>query len=196
MRSVLLLVFSATPVFAACPTIDDMKSGVRFDLASGEYETLRLVNDTLVESIFHFDGGGALRNLLAHGLYLVEVVDLENDTPVPSTRSVYTYPVEPNFMPMPSVGGSWSTGAALLTSNGIEYETQIYKYGDWAETSFGACTYKSMPITIDYVFEGEFSGDRDIINWLPELGFGYLAGSIEGEDRTDYTYISIQKLAK
>lgn len=196
MRCVALLLFltSAAPALAVCPRATDLDHGIGFDIAGGEQEEFRRTGDHMIESRYYFDAESGARNLLAQGVYLVEVVDLEHDRPVPATRATYSYPLQPDQMPVPVPGARWDTGVVILSSEGISSETQVYTFGEMTRISFGDCTYDMMPIQIGYRAGSESSEQVDLIHWLPELGISYLAGSvIDGQEDT-YDYIAVYRL--
>ncbi|MEM7440767.1 MAG: hypothetical protein AAF393_14295 [Pseudomonadota bacterium] len=196
MRTLLFLLLTTSTGWANCPTKEDMKSGIRFDVDENEYEIFRTVSNHVIEAKFHLEDGTIFRNLLGQGIYLLEVVDIENDSPVPSSRSTYTFPLAPVDLPLPTPGATWKTGVAILAPDGFDAEEQIYTFGEWTETNFGACTYKSMPISITYATQEEDLGTKDTLNWLPDLGISYLMATHDGSETTTYTYKSLRAVGK
>ena len=192
MRYLICLVSAiSSPAMASCPTGADLATGIRFETADGEWEIYRQVKPDVVEALYHFNATEAMRNVLVKGIYLTEVVDLENGSPVPTTRSVYTYPVLPEDMPMPTPNGKWKTGATVLSTEGMSFEGQTYSFGDFAPHRIGDCTYQMMPIEVSYTVHEEETDSIDYVHWLPELGLAYLAGGKTGDEIDTYVFTDI-----
>ena len=174
-RTALLL--AGTAMMAAC--------------SPASYDAPATSSDTMVEARYHFDETDGLRNLLAKGLYLAEVIDFSGDTLDPATRLTYSYPMDFAEMPLPTPGGNWNTGATVLGSDGMNVENQVYSFGQFTTLTIGACSYQMMPIEIRYPVQEEDTEAVDTLHWLPDLGLSYLAGSQQGQEVDRYDYVGI-----
>ncbi|MBY5931769.1 hypothetical protein KUV51_02055 [Tateyamaria omphalii] len=178
----------------ACPTSADLDTGVRFELASGEWETFRRISDAVIEATFYYEPGEATQVSLSQGIYILSIIEVESNALVPSTRETFTYPLRPGEMPDPAGGGGWNVEATLLSSGGLDREVQSYTFGTSRRQGYGACFYEMIPITYRYRLEGEEETGTDELHYLPELGISYLAAS-RGNDYDDrYDYVSIKAL--
>ena len=85
----LLTVLQTAPMALAaeCPTRDTLATGIRFTLASGETETFRTTAEGLVESLFEGPEQPANRVLLGRGVYLLELISVDNGIPDPDSRT-------------------------------------------------------------------------------------------------------------
>jgi hypothetical protein len=192
LPTAVLSLWVASVAHAACPTAADLDGGIRFDLASEEWEVFIRTGDGLVQADFFYDDGQGSRVLLAKGIYLLQVVDFEPSGLIPDTRQNFSYPLRPSEMPDPVPGGGWSVKAAVLGPEGLTEEVQVYSFGEIVPHTFGACTYDRMEITIEYPAEGEETVSRDFIHWLPELGVSFLAGYEDEQGREMYDYIAVR----
>jgi len=186
------LQLSATAASAQCPTADNLQTGIRFTLADGETETFRKKGAAIVEAVFEYKDPPASRVLLAQGVYLLELIDLENGMPQPGTRSTYSYPMTAAEMPLPQPGGHWSVTAAVLDMGDLRRDNQVYTFGTMTQATYGACSYDMLPITITY--PGDESDPIDLLHYLPGLGLSYLAESTYSGSTDRYDYIAIEAL--
>lgn len=197
MRHVLMLLCLTAPLgAAACPTGADLVGGIRLTDPDGVTETFREMQPGVVRGLYTLDDTTTIRNLLGQGVYLLEVVDLENGAPVPDTRSTYSFPIAPADMPRPTPNGGWTTKVATLIDGSLGSETQVYSFGALTTQTYGACSYNMIPITVS--FPPDPSDYRDTLHYLPALGFSYLAESAfteNGERNVDrYSYVTIEAL--
>lgn len=187
----ILLLVLAGAARAACPTAADLPGGIKFNTSDGEFEAFRRLDNGLVQGFFGLDSHIGSRTLLARGIYLLEVVDVENGVADATTRTTYSYPNAPADMPEPTPGGTWTVTAATLANGQIGSERQIYEFGEKTEISFEDCRYDMMPITIFYPDEND-PARRDVLYYLPALGISYLAEFHDRETAALYDYISIE----
>lgn len=176
---------------AGCPTGADMTSGVTFRLSTGETESFRRLDNGLIQGLFAYEPDQASRTLLARGIYLLEVVTLENGKPDFTTRTTYSFPQPPSELPLPASGGEWSVTAATYGEGHIATERQHYAFGEMTRQSYGACSYDMIPITIRYP-ELDDEQRHDVLHFLPELGLSYLAEFHDKDGSDIYDYISIE----
>lgn len=174
---------------AQCPTSEALAAGIRFGIDGGDTETFRSFAPGVIVSLYEAADPPASRVLLAQGVYLLDLIDIEDGKPQPGTRTTYSYPMKPPDMPVPQPGGSWSVTAAVFDMGDLRSEEQVYSFGAAATATYGTCRYDMVPITITY--PGDTGDAVDVLHYLPSLGLSYLAQSTyDGTtDRYDYTSI-------
>jgi len=175
-----------------CPTADDLDSGIRFTLATGETEIFRRHESGLIEGLFDVGSGEVLRNLLGKGVYLLEASVLKDGVIDPASRLTYSYPLPPDSLPLPQPGGGWSVSVTLLEGTALSTEAQDYRFGAATVQGFGACSYAMIPITVRY--PGVEGGQRDVVHYLPDLGISYLAEYHDSETNDIYVYTQIEAM--
>lgn len=189
LLSTLALTLCPIAALADCPTGENLNNGIRFQVIGGDNEVFRTHGTPgVVEAFYNASDGYTTRTLLGQGVYLLEVLDFENNEPVPDSRSTYGFPTTPAEMPLPKPFGGWAVKVGTLNSDGPGSEVQSYSFGDMTEYSFGACTYQMIPVHIRY----EDDEAVDVLHYLPQLGLSYLA-EVRSVDGTDvYSYYQIE----
>ena len=177
----------------ACPTSADMGNGIRFYIAGGESETFRQLPNSVVEAHYQLGPGETIRTLLARGIYLLEVIEFEDGKALFDTRTTYAFPLDPANMPDAKPGSGWTTTVAKLDVGELGKEVQAYQFGQIVTQTYGACSYQMMPIEIRYPEEDD-SQRREVLHFLPELGFSYLAEYHDQDGSDVYTYTNIEVL--
>lgn len=190
MRILYVLALAPTLSYAQCPTGADLVTGIRVTEPDGSTDTYRRDSEHLVESQYRFEPGTGARSLLAKGIYMILAQDVEAGRIVPGARSTYTYPLPPDQMPLPEPGGSWTADVVTLDSEGLSSETHVITFGALTQITFGACSYRMIPIEVRY---GE--DDGELLHYLPDLGFALLGAYGVGANRESYTYNKIEKVA-
>lgn len=191
IRISFLLLTLAGAARAACPTGADISAGIRFNTVDGEFETFRRLDNGLIQAYYGLDSHIGSRTLLARGIYLLEVVEMENGNADPTTRTTYSFPMPHDELPEPEPGVTWEVRAATYANGRIDSERQVYEFGTLSEKDYGGCRYAVQPITIFY--PGENDPDRrDVIHYLPEFGISYLAEFHDRETNAIYEYTSIE----
>lgn len=188
------LALTAQPLLAACPTAGDLATGIHLYDTDGGIETFTQHSDTSVLSMLDFGDGAGSRAVLLAGVYLVEIVDLENNQPLRDTRTTYSLPLPEGGAPIPSPGGNWTVQGAKMEDGAIDRDTQAYSFGQQTTATIGECSYDMIPINVAYLDESD--GYAEIIHYLPSLGISYLVqagGRDEEPDRFTYTRISTSK---
>ena len=188
------------PLWAAdCPTAADLTTGgIAFDIDQEDTEIFRQKRPGLIESHYHYAGdtNSAARVLLARGLYVLELVDVNDGAPDPGTRSTYSFPVAPDQLRLPDLsdasGQGWSYTVAVNNIGEFGQEVQHYTPQPAIQKSYGDCTYDVIPVEIRYVDDP--AGDRDIVYYLPALGLSYLARTIYSDSDDSFDYHSIRTL--
>ncbi|MCB1333218.1 MAG: hypothetical protein KDK26_06090 [Roseivivax sp.] len=175
-----------------CPTAEDLATGIRFRIEGGDTETFRRhERPGVIEALFQAHDGYASRVLLGQGLYLLELIELENGVLVPASRTTYGFPQAPDAMPVPVPGGGWTVRVGSLTEAGTDSDTQTYSFGPMTEYSFGACTYRMIPVHLRYASDAEL---MDVLHYLPDLGISFLSESRYTGGSDSYRYYSVEAL--
>jgi len=192
------------PLWAAdCPTRGDLSSGgIAFGVDDSDTEIFHQKRPGLIESLYAYEGDtqNASRAMLAQGLFVLELVELENGDPVPDLRSTYGFPVAGAELPVPQAdmpaGTGWTFTVAYNHAGDLGTETQIYTLQPGFEKRYGDCSYEVIPIELRYLTgAGEGPGaDRDELHYLPALGLSYLARSTFDGSEDIYNYHSIRTL--
>ncbi|GGF48385.1 MULTISPECIES: hypothetical protein [Mameliella] len=193
MRSLVLaagLAFLA-PVAWGCPVGSDIDKGIRFTVDDVDTEEYRRIGPGMIEAVYSASDGLVTRNLLAQGVYLVELVDLVEGVPDQDTRVTYAFPGRAEELAVPEPGGQVTYDVAINNLGDLDKERQIYDFGPLSKINFGACEYDLIPIEIRY--EPDDSGTVDLLYYLPAFGFSYYAGSdyTDGSDRYNYSDIEV-----
>lgn len=178
---------SAAPGAArACPTAADLDRGIRFQVDDTATEVFRRLSGTRVQSDYGGDGFVS-RTILVKGLYLAELVDVEDGAPVPRTRTTYGLP-DASDLSEPVPGESFRVSVRSDGPDGTETEDQIYTFGRAATVNFGACAYDMVPVDLSYVG----SDVREVLHYLPQLGIAYVAEYHDDDVDEHYTYYRIE----
>lgn len=190
-RTTFLFLALAEAARAACPTGSDVPAGIKFNTPDGEFESFQRLGNGLIQGYYGLDSHVGSRTLLARGIYLLEVVDMENGKADFTTRTTYSFPVPHAELPDPEPGLTWEVEAATYANGVVDSERQVYEFGNVTDKAFGDCRYAVQEITILYPDEND-PDRRDVIHYLPELGTSYLAEFHDRETNAIYEYISIE----
>lgn len=179
-----------------CPLAADLAAGIAFDIGEGDTEVYRAANDGVIEVLYTGSDGFQSRTLLGQGVYLLELIDMQNDVPDPSTRTTYTHSFTPAKMPVPKPNGAWVSEVAVLDQGRIDREVHDHRFGPAGQLTIGSCTYNKIRVTVRYDDEDK---SVDTVDYLTDLGIGLLVGvAYDNGDgtRTDdvYSYLGIRAL--
>lgn len=190
--SVLALSLALAPlgVRADCPTAADLDQGIIFKSDVKYAELFRKLPSGIIETINSEDGKPTSRTLIAKGVYLLELIELENTNPLPSTRTTYAFPDAAADLPDPQPNQTFETTVAVWDRGEIRSEQQIYTSGALTSVTLGDCTYEMFPVTVTYV-DGDRS-DKDMLHYLPALKVAYLAATTYDNSTDTYDYFSIE----
>lgn len=177
-----------------CPTAADLDDGIRFELTNGEAEEFKRHPDGRVASVFYTGGEPVTLLMLYHGLYLSEVIDIENYALVPGSESIYTYSLAPEDLPLPRDGASFTAEATVREGDEVFRESHIHKFGERSITVFGDCAYRSLPVSVEYVPDDNHAIDH--LLWLPDLGVSLLVRAVDDDGADRYTYLTVSKTLK
>ena len=187
MRVTYLALCLASPAFAECPVAEDLEKGIKFTISGDETEVFRKLPNGLITS--DYGGGGYYsRVLLAKGVYLLEVLELENGDVIPGTRVTYAFPVRHEELPDPVPGTGWRAELVLNEGGAFSKETQVYSFGAPQTIRFGGCAYELIPVTVDYPGENQ----QDTLHYMPALGISYLAAYKDAEETNRFEYQAIE----
>lgn len=175
---------STGAVWADCPVAADLDKGIRFTVNAQESETIRNYGDGVLLSLYEVEGATGSHVLLGQGIYLLQLMDIEDGKLLASTRSTYAYAMRPSEMPVPTPNGGWS---AQYMFEGFEAQSVEYVFGALTKQSFGECSYDMIPV--DAVYQP--AGDHEILHYFPELGLSYLAGYYDNGKLERYSYVGI-----
>lgn len=180
-----------SPALAQCPVESDLDKGIRFTVDGSDTEDYRRAGPAMVEATYTAADGYATRNMLAQGVYLVELVDMVDGAPDLDTRATYAFPGRSEDLMQPDPGESVTYDIVVNEAGEFRKERQIYVFDQTAKLNFGACEYEMIPIEIRY--EPDDSGAVDLLYYIPELGFSYYAGTDHADGTADrYTYSNIE----
>lgn len=184
MRLACALALVAAPAFADCPKPSDMDGfGIRFFAPSGDVETFQRMADGSIESTVEAPDGTITKAILAKGMYLTRIFDLEDGKAVDDVR--YTYPTALDNLPEPFPNGAFKLTIEGRDDQGDFTSTEIYQFGGVEVLFIETCSFVMIPVDQTY---GD-SEDRDVFYYLPDFGISYLAASYDGQGtKTDYSY--------
>jgi hypothetical protein len=162
-----------------CPGPQDRGRPIAVQFESGLVEVHRTENG-LVWTIEAFEAGEQLYVLeVAHGTHLLSYVEMAGGTPIDGSRVSYDYGLSVPDMPVPSPAGRWQVDVRVTDSSGVFPEGQMQAYGAITDLTIGACSYQMIPVLIAYDTDDLYV---EQINYLPELGIGYLVDSQTATD--------------
>ncbi|MCB1358655.1 MAG: hypothetical protein KDK53_19910 [Maritimibacter sp.] len=174
---------------AQCPTADDLAGGIAFIGEHGEREVFTDLGDGMVTSSYRTQDGYSAEALLAHGVFLIELLDLVGTEG--ETRTSYEFPMDINDISIPMAGESWDVTVSVTDGENNVFERQIYTYGAVEEHRYGPCAYDVIPFRIEY------STAPDVVetyHYLPALGLSYLYAYVDPVSDATYPYSEVQAL--
>lgn len=191
LRSSVVLIALALPatLHAQCPTGDDLAGGIVFTGPDGEREVFTALGDGLVAASYRYPDGFATEAILAHGAYLIELLDLAGTAG--ETRTRYDYPMDVNDMTPPDAGGTWDVLVSVTDGRNSVVERQVYVFGALEEHRFGACAYDVIPFTAEYSTAPDVT---ETYHYLPALGLSYLYRYVDPTGASTYPYTEIAVL--
>ena len=174
---------------AQCPTSDDLSTGIAFISTHGDREVFTALGDDMVGASYRTQEGYSSEALLAHGVFLIELLDLVGTEG--EMRMSYKFPMEISEIRVPEADGSWEVLVAVSDGRNNVVERQVYTYGAPEEHRYGDCAYEVIPFTAEY------STAPDVVetyHYLPALGLSYLYGYVDPTGEATYPYTEIQAL--
>lgn len=184
---VLIAAVLPLPLVAQCPTGDDLAGGVAFTGAQGDREVFTDLGDGMVGASYRTSDGYSAEALLAHGVFLIELLDLVGTEG--ETRTSYEFPMAIKDIKRPEPGGAWDVTVSVTDGKNNVFERQIYTYGTVEEHHYGPCAYDVIPFTVEY------STVPDVVetyHYLPALGLSYLYAYVDPTGEATYPYTEIR----
>lgn len=169
---------------AECPVAADLEAGIEIGYADDSSE----IYSGLTDDVVLVTEGGAdptWRNLLARGVFLLQLASLEEGRVDLEYTTNITYPVPPGELPLPVPGAAAVYETVTNDANfaNISTETQTHSYGDETTLTIGACSYGMILMDVTYSGAGEWASTYiEGIGYLPELGIGLLLSFREESD--------------
>lgn len=160
--------------------------------SEGAVEVYRQMAPGVVHHRVMYDPGEGSENLLAHGIYTIQTVDVSGGKPDISSRRTFAYPQQPADMPLPEPGGAWSTGVTANEGGALKSETHSYEYGDRTTLTIADCSYDMIPVV------ARFSADQGYVEtlyYLPEAGIALYGAYTDADGSQTYTFKSIERTA-
>lgn len=182
---------AASHALAACPTSADLKAGVAFTLSDGSREVFRRLDNSKIEAIWADGSGVAVRNVLAKGLYLIDVGDLVNGKVQSDGRSVTTFPVSAARLPDVTPGTKWTVEVVAKEDGATITSNEEYTFGKGKRFEIGGCAYTGVPVRLTYLDLPR--GNFDEYMWLEELGMSLVLKESYGVGDVDsYRYNGVE----
>lgn len=195
MKYVLIpCLLAATPSFADCPTGADLANGIRLVETDGIASIYTAQDGVTVEQIGKYPDGYTFRLMLAHGVHVLQLGDLEGGRLVPSSTTDTTYPGDVADLPVPTAGLEWDIITSITYGDGTTIpETQSQVWGEPFEWTVGACTYTTLRGSIDYISEDNTINEE--VYFIPDLRISFLKSyADEFSDRETYSALRIEPL--
>jgi hypothetical protein len=151
-----------------CPSIDDLKSGVRIELSTGAY-SIHTLDDNGIVVVEEYDVSGRhyrTRHFLDH---VLEAKTVEYDEIDQSISYEFDFSYEFR-KPLRLEVGSVARGTQFEKSSfGKEYQTE-YTISILSEDqiAIGGCTYTFLTVKKQYVWSDD--EDEEVVMYLRELG--------------------------
>lgn len=184
------LALIATPVWAVCPTgPDDLTAGIQVEHDDDSVTIYRRLPDGMIEEVVNYqDGSGEETVVVSHkGLWVVSNYLRQDGADMIDTLDKTEIEGGIDALPEPKQDLRWS-GNTTFTQAGespIQQELAV-NIGQERNVRYGDCTLTAWPVVIRYM--GESIDMTEAVDYLPEFGFGVLAG-IKDDIGTD-TYVA------
>lgn len=164
---------------AECATSADLTGlGIALTYESGGVEIQRHANEVTNTSTWTQEGETDAPVLLARGVYFVKGAPIESFLSEFEYRPIGGYAA----LPVPEAGLTRSVETMFWDGYGFSAERWEISIGDETNMTFGACTYRMLPVSIDY-YQGEEKISEEIDLYFPDLGVGaFIAVTDVGEE--------------
>lgn len=191
LRTPLVLLALVLPngLHAQCPTGDDLAGGIAFTGPDGEREVFTSLGDGMISSSYLYPDGYATEALLAHGVYLIELLTLAGTDG--ETRTQYEFPMDIKDIQPPEAGASWEVMVSATDGTNNVFERQVYTFGTVEQHLYGECAYQVIPFTAEYSTAPD---SVQTYHYLPKLGLSYLFHSVDPIGEATYPYTEIEAL--
>lgn len=175
---------------ASCPVAADLdRGGIVFSF-DGDFEIHTRASGGVIEILSSKDADGiAVKTVLAHGVHVLQLADIQNGTVLPDSVWRFTFPVPAAELPMPVQGSGWTARTTSSVDGVSETEVVTHTWGTMQPYEIGRCTYEAIPVRVS--FDGESYDHEEDLMYFPDLGTAVLIrySDSEGADLTTYTDI-------
>lgn len=181
----------ASPALADCPTGADLANGITFVTDRDETDTFTELGRGVVQIENHLDDGIVFRTLLAQGVHVLQLSDVENGRVVPDSILNTAYPLPAVELPVPEPLSQWSVDTTINAYGDIYRETQTQVWGQTMTYVVGECAFTGIPGKIKYESDG-LTIDEEVM-FLPDLGLSLLLSYDDNEfPQETYSYVSVR----
>lgn len=166
---------------AACPTQQDMTTGIVTTTDDGQVEVHKTATKDMVQVDVRYNDGtddGSVMQF-AHGLFLRNVIAIEGGVLRVGQQEKYASDATLRLWEAPKPNASWSNE---------QPDGGIATSGPVTALRIGGCTYDSFEVTIGFADDPTYV---EIYDYIPSLGIGLLTDTIESGNRERYRYVSI-----
>lgn len=192
MKALILLpLLTATPALADCATGADLSTGIRMIEGDGTTYILTAQSNGVVRQDAFYSDGYVSRNLLGHGVHVLQLADVEDGAMVPDSILNTAYPMAVADMFVPTSSSNWSAETTINAFGYIYAETQSQTWGEAFDMTLGDCTYTALPGKIKYASDG-LTIDEGVY-YFPDLGVSFLHAYDDNESDPDqFTLLTIE----
>ncbi len=190
IRLVLPLALCGAPVLA-CPTGDDLATGISVLNGEGAVEIYQTAGDGIVSQTIDWGDGEVAKNTLARGVYVLRLMS-EIDGVLDFDSLLETsYDRPPAAMAPPKPGLVDSLRTTVTLSDGSYKETQEHVWGQLEPVTIGDCTYDSIKGEILYLSDQDTI--EETVRYFPALGISVLTSyAYAGEPPDIYEIVAIE----
>ncbi|MEJ6404539.1 hypothetical protein [Yoonia sp. 2307UL14-13] len=187
---VFILALAATPVIA-CPTADDLATGIRVTESGDITHLFRTTSPGIVEVISDFGGADGGLNHLFHGTYILRISSLYDGLLDFDSVMLTDYHRDGTALPLPSPGLEQTFKTTVRSFDESYSETQAQSWGALEEITIGDCTTPLIKGTI--IYGSEYGTVTETIAYLPDMEIGLLTSYADGDQEPDtYKFIGIE----
>ena len=179
LRMTLVAATTCSALHAACPTGDDLATGIVTRTDTDTTEIHRRTRPDWVQIQVTFDDGEGTVLDLYHGLYLQTMMPMTEGVLDPSGLESFVTTEAVTRWPAPRPDDAWRNEAP----GGGEARS-----GAMRPVTIGDCRYDGYDVTL--VFEGD-AAYAETYTVLPDLGIALLVRIEEGAQVDDYGYVSL-----
>lgn len=185
----LLTALVTTGAQAACPTAQDLGTGIVLTYDDGTVERFSRIDAQRVE-VLMLEEDPPLRDEMAFGLYLLRSADVSGGTE--SDVLSVDYGRALRDLPRPAPGMLKVINVTETFRNGPVDVVETYTGGPIFDHRIGDCTLRAVDIKLRRV-EDDVPDAVELIRYFPDLGFGHVWGlADEGEPLETFSVIKIE----
>jgi len=175
---------------ASCPVAADLdRSGIVFSF-DGDFEIHTRASSGVIEILSSKDADGiAAKTILAHGVHVLQLADIQNGAVLPNSVWRFAFPVPVADLPVPVPGSGWTARTTSMVDGVSETEMITHTWGTAQPYEIGGCTYDAIPVRVS--FDGESYDHEEDLMYFLDLGTAVLIrySDSEGADLTTYSDI-------